>query len=385
MRGVLAKIYAYKALDDLILIYPLYAVMFVDHGVSPSQLALLFAVWSAVGLALEVPSGVLADHLPRKHLLAVGQLIRAAGYACWLLFPSFWGYLAGFVLWGIKGALQSGTFEALVYDELDRRGEPQAYAKVIGRARAGGIVAILLAMLAAVGVHKLGGYELLMVLSIAAVIAAALVAIALPSAPRVQSTGEADYLAHLKRALAETLRTPAILRPMLVLVTLWTLGGSLDEFWGIYGEEAGLSRDAIPIYYAATYATSAVAAALAYRLSGVRAAALYGGAILTGGLLMAAAYLMSPMGMLLLAAFAGLVKLIDINFETRMQHAIPTERRATITSLAGFLWTLGSIVLYLAFGQIAERWSYGAAFMTFGGVMALSGAAFLFSRAFRRI
>lgn len=385
MRGVLAKIYAYKALDDLILIYPLYAVMFVDHGVSPSQLALLFAVWSAVGLACEVPSGVLADHLPRKHLLAVGQLIRAAGYACWLLFPSFWGYLAGFILWGVKGALQSGTFEALVYDELDRRGESHAYAKVIGRARAAGIIAILLAMLAAVGTHKLGGYELLMVLSIAAVVAAAVVAVTLPSAPKVQSTGEADYLAHLKQALSETLRTPAILRPMLVVVALWTLGGSLDEFWGIYGEEAGLSRDAIPIYYAATYATSAVAAALAYRLSGARTAVLYGVVILAGGLLMAAAHLMSPAGMLLLAAFAGLVKLIDINFETRMQHAIPTERRATIASLAGFLWTLGSIGLYLAFGQIAERWSYGAAFMTFGVVMALSGAAFLFSRAFRRI
>ena len=138
MRSVLGKIYAYKALDDLILIYPLYAVMFVDHGVSPSQLALLFAVWSAVGLALEVPSGVLADHLSRKHLLAAGQLIRAAGYACWLLFPSFWGYLAGFVLWGIKGALQAGTFEARVYDELDRRGAADDYAKVIGRARASG-------------------------------------------------------------------------------------------------------------------------------------------------------------------------------------------------------------------------------------------------------
>lgn len=385
MRGVLGKIYAYRALDDFILIYPLYAVMFVDHGVSPSQLATLFAVWSAVGLALEVPSGVLADHFSRKHLLAIGQLLRAAGYICWLLFPSFWGYLAGFVLWGIKGALQSGTFEALVYDELDRRGAADDFAKVIGQARAGGIVAILVAMLAAAAVHSFGGYELLVLLSIAAVIAAAIVALALPSAPRAQSTGETDYLAHLRRALGETLRTPAILRPMLVVVTLWTLGGSLDEFWGIYGEEAGLSREAIPIYYAATYATSAVASALAYRLGGTPAAALYGVAILAGGALIAAAQMMSPAGMLLLAVFAGLVKLIDINFEARMQHAIPTERRATIASLAGFLWTVGSIGLYLTFGQIAERWSYAAAFMTFGVVMALSGAAVLFSRAFRRL
>lgn len=385
MRSVLGKIYAYKALDDLILIYPLYAVMFVDHGVSPSQLALLFAVWSAVGLALEVPSGVLADHVSRRHMLAAGQIIRAIGYALWLMVPNFWGYLAGFVCWGIKSALQSGTFEALVYDELDRRAAAERYGQVIGRARAAGILAILVAMLASAGAYRVGDYELVMILSISAVVVAALVALTLPSAPRARSTGEVDYLVHLKQALRETLTTPAILRPMLVVVTLWTLGGSLDELWGIYGAEAGLSHEAIPIYYAATYATSAVAAALAYRLSGTPAAVLYGVVILAGGLLIAAADMMSPAGMLLLAVFAGLVKLIDINFETRMQHAIPTERRATIASLAGFLWTVGSIGLYLAFGQIAERWSYGAAFMTFGVVMVLSGAAFLFSRAFRRI
>ena len=385
VRGVLAKIYAFKGLDDFILIYPLYAVMFVDHGVSPSQLALLLVVWSGVGLALEVPSGVLADHMSRKHLLALGQVIRAAGYACWLLFPGFWGYLAGFACWGVKGALQSGAFEALVYDELDREGRADLYAQVIGRARAVAIVGILAAMVAASGVYRFGGYDLLIVLSVAAVLVAMVVALALPSTPRVQSTGEVDYLAHLTQSLRETLATPAIRLPMLVLVVAWTLSGSLDEFWGVYGEEAGLSRQAIPIYYAATYAASAVAASLAYRLGGAPTVILYAILIASGGVLMLAAHLMNPAGMLLLAAFSAMVKLADINFETRMQHAIPTERRATITSLAGFLWTLGSIGVYLAVGQIAERWSYAAAFMTFGVVMALSGAAFAFSRAFRRI
>jgi MFS family permease len=385
VRGVLARIYAYKSLDDLILIYPLYAVMFVDHGVTPSQLALLFAVWAGVGLALEVPSGVLADHVSRRRLLAAGQLIRAGGYACWLLFPGFWGYLVGFVCWGIKGALQSGTFEALVYDELDRQDAAGLYAQVIGRSRAVAIVAILVAMLTATPLYGLGGYQLLTVLSVVAVIAAGLLALTLPSTPRKQATGEIDYLAHLRQALEETLSTPAILRPMLVLVTVLTLSGSLDEFWGVYGQAAGLSRPAIPIYYAATYATSAVAAALAYRFGGLPSLAFYAILVAAGGVLMAAAQMMNPAGMLLLAVFAALAKLIEINFETRMQHAIPTERRATISSLSGFLWTVGSIALYLGFGQIAERWSYGAAFMTFGVVMALSGAAFAFSRAFRRI
>ena len=385
MRGLLAKIYAFKALDDLILIYPLYAVMFVDHGVSPSELAILLSVWSAVALMLEVPSGVLADHTSRRRLLVIGQTIRAAGYACWLMFPGFWGFMAGFVCWGVKSALQSGTFEALVYDELDRRGAADQYAKVIGRARSAAIFAILVAMLAAAPAQRFGGYELLMQLSIGAVLLAAALAFLLPEAPRRQSTGERDFFAHLRLGLGEAASTPAIRRPMLVLATALTLGGSLDEFWGVYGKVAGLSLDARPIFYAATYAAAALAAAFAYRLSGLRPVWFYGLVGLAGLTLMAAAGLMSAGGMLLLAVFTALIKLAEVNFEARMQHAIATERRATVNSVAGFLWSVGSIVVFLAFGEIAELWGYAAAFMTFGAATALVGAAFACSRAYCRI
>lgn len=384
MRGLLARIYAFKALDDLILIYPLYAVMFVDNGVSPGQLALLLSVWSAIGLLLEVPSGLLADHTSRRRLLVVGQAIRAAGYACWLLFPTFWGFMAGFVCWGVKGALQSGTFEALVYDELDRRGAANQYAKVIGRARACAIFAVLIAMLAAAPAHQIGGYRLLLGFSIAAVLAAGVLAFLLPEAPRRFATGERDVLAHLGLGLREAATTP-IRRPMLVLAAALTLGGSLDEFWGIYGEEAGLSRQAIPIYYAATYAAAAIAAALAHRLSGWRPIWFYALIVLSGTALMAAAGLMSAAGMLLLAVFTALAKLVEVNFEARMQHAIATERRATVNSVAGFLWGAGSIVVYLAFGEIAEVWGYASAFMTFGVAAVAAGAAFACGRAFRKL
>lgn len=385
MRGLLARIYAYKALDDLILIYPLYAVMFVDAGVSPSQLAVLLSVWSAVGLLLEVPSGVLADHTSRRRLLMLGQAIRAAGYACWLLFPNFWGFMAGFVCWGIKGALQSGTFEALVYDELDRRAAADQYAKVLGRARAAAIVAILAAMLIAAPAQRLGGYPLLLWFSIAAVLASGVLAFLLPEAPRRRSTVERDLLLHVRLGLREAVTTPGIRRPMLVLATALTLGGSLDEFWGVYGQEAGLSRDAIPIYYAATYAAAAVAAAMAHRLSGLKSVWFYGLIAVAGAALMVAAGTMSAAGMLLLAAFTALTKLVEVNFDARMQHAIAMERRATVSSFAGFLWGGASIAVYLAFGEIAERWGYAGAFMTFGVAAVAAGAVFASSRAFRRV
>ena len=52
---------------------------------------MLFALWSAVGIVAEVPSGALADHVGRRTALVTGALVQAVGYACWVVFPGFAG------------------------------------------------------------------------------------------------------------------------------------------------------------------------------------------------------------------------------------------------------------------------------------------------------
>jgi len=84
-------------------------LLFADAGLSTSQISVLFAIWSVVAFAFEVPSGALADAWSRRGLYAVGELLTAAGYALWLIWPSFPGFALGFVLWGLGGALGSGT------------------------------------------------------------------------------------------------------------------------------------------------------------------------------------------------------------------------------------------------------------------------------------
>jgi len=123
--------------------------MFVDHGLSPIEIATLISAWCATTIILEVPSGVLADRHSRKAIMVFGAVLRAGGYTCWALFPEFWGFLVGFVLWGIEGALGSGAFEALVYDELKRFGRQDEYARVMGRCRGLGQAGIVVSAAAA--------------------------------------------------------------------------------------------------------------------------------------------------------------------------------------------------------------------------------------------
>ena len=131
------------------LIVPFYTVMFSDRGLTPSQIGIALAAWSATGLVLEIPMGILADRFSRRWLLFAGQTVRALGFVVWLLVPSFWGFLLGFVLWGVKTATQSGTFEALVYDEVTAQDRQDEYVRVIARAQSARFTGVLTASLLA--------------------------------------------------------------------------------------------------------------------------------------------------------------------------------------------------------------------------------------------
>ncbi|NUT99052.1 MAG: MFS transporter, partial [Saccharothrix sp.] len=122
-------------------VYPLYALLFADTGLSDGQISLLFAVWSTVAVVAEVPFGALADRFSRRWSLVAAGVLQALGYALWTAAPGFWAFAAGFVLWGLGGALVSGALEALVHDGLAAVGAADAFGQVLGRVTAVGLLA----------------------------------------------------------------------------------------------------------------------------------------------------------------------------------------------------------------------------------------------------
>ena len=81
--------------------------------------------------------------------------------------------------------------------------------------------------------------------------------------------------------------------------------------------------------------------------------------------------------MLLLVVFSGGFKVIDIVFEGRLQDALPSETRATIASVKGFVVELAVTVLYLGFGPLAQLTSYRTAFLTTGALIGVVGVGLL--------
>ena len=150
VRRLAATLYGYAFLTELVLLYPLYALLFSDAGLSVWQISSLFVIWSAASILLEVPSGAFADAVSRRLLVSLAPVVTAAGFALWVFVPSYPAFAVGFVLWGAGGALASGALEALVFTELDRLGAAGRYARVIGRAKTAETLGVLASILLAI-------------------------------------------------------------------------------------------------------------------------------------------------------------------------------------------------------------------------------------------
>jgi MFS family permease len=365
MTSFLARVYAFNFFDRFILIFPLYTVMFVDAGLKPVQITVCLTAWSVTSFLLQVPSGVIADRWSRRQILAWAQLVRGAGFVVWLLYPHFWGFFVGLQLWGIKSAFTSGTFEALLYDELKARGEAANYTRIFGRTRAIQSGGVLMAALGAAVVAQFG-YASMLVASLTSVALAFVAAISLPPAPPATTARANDYLAHLRLGLAASFREPAVLSILAFSAVVLALGAALEEFWPIFGANVGLTRPVIAVFVGAQNGVEMLVSLVAYRLSGLPTRGFYALFALGGLLLAAAAGLFTPAAMLLLAAYSGLMKLVAVVFEGRLQQVITSDRRATIGSVKSFLAQIGITALYMSFGPVAAATSYRTAFLVCG-------------------
>ena len=341
------------------LFYPVYALLFADAGLSTAQISTLFVIWSVVSFVFEVPSGAWADAWSRRRLYALGAFLTAAGYASWTLWPAYAGFALGFVLWGLGGALCSGTLEALLYDEL---GDGPSYARVAGRGGTVAILAMLAATVLASPVFAFGGYLLVGAFSVAVPAVGGFLALGFhegrreatePNATEQNNETEpeqpAGYLATLRAGIGEALSTRRVAWAVLIaaLVPGFT---ALDEYLPLLSRAAGAPTAVVPLLYALPALAMAGGSALAGRWSAISAPRL-GAALAAAAVLLAGGALCGRLvGMLPIALAFGVLQFAIIVTETRLQESITGAARATVLSVAGFASEVFAVLLYAMFG-----------------------------------
>lgn len=130
---------AFRTLFNARFYYPIFAILFLDFGLTIEQFSLLNVIWAITIILAEVPSGALSDLFGRKKLLLLTSLLMVAEMAVWAFTPTgnpqllFWLLACNRILSGLGEASASGSDEALVFDSLEQAGMKDQWSTVLAR------------------------------------------------------------------------------------------------------------------------------------------------------------------------------------------------------------------------------------------------------------
>ncbi|OGE81214.1 MAG: hypothetical protein A3H72_03530 [Candidatus Doudnabacteria bacterium RIFCSPLOWO2_02_FULL_48_8] len=127
------KIYAIQALRWFMLSMPIFALFFLENGLSMSQILLLQAFFSLVIVLVEIPSGYWSDLFGRKNAIVIGCVLNFVGISIYALSHGFFGFLFAELALGIGAGFISGADSALLYDSLLNLDNPDEYKKYEGK------------------------------------------------------------------------------------------------------------------------------------------------------------------------------------------------------------------------------------------------------------
>ncbi len=381
LRSFLWRYYAYHFCNGFVLVYPVYAILFVRAGLSVASISVLLAIWSGSAVISELPSGALADRWHRPRMLVLSMVGKGAGFTCWLMAPSFATFALGFVCWGVAGSLRSGTLESLLFDTLQAHGATQEYERVAGRAMFYYLAAITAAFLlgAAVATYSfaLTVWCSVAVMGIGAVLAAGFRDVR--PTPAIPPTH--GLMAQISGATRQAMVQPGLRRLMLFAMGALAVYGTLEEYDQLYRDWIGMPLAWFGVWSALLMGGEGLSARLAHRVGGRgRPRVKYACALAAGACLLAAALFPSFAVLPLYALTYWIMALAHVLVEGELQREIASAERATIISLHRLVMNLAGIGLALLFGACSRFGGLGPGLLLFAGLMLATGLAGLVRR-----
>jgi MFS family permease len=127
------RLYLIKIAKWFMLYMPIVVPFYESNGLSMKDIMVLQAVYSIAIVALEIPSGYMADVIGRKKTLIIGAVFGTIGFTTYSFSHGIAGFLLAEIILGIGQSCVSGADSALLYDSLLERDEEKKYTRFEGR------------------------------------------------------------------------------------------------------------------------------------------------------------------------------------------------------------------------------------------------------------
>ncbi|MFN6196055.1 MAG: MFS transporter [Planctomycetota bacterium] len=247
LRRQLLLLRAFATLTYPFACVPFLFLYFERHGMSESQYGEIIGVYYVAMFLAEVPTGVLADRIGPKMMMVAGPLLLATGFLALLAWPEYPGFLLAEALLGVAHAVLSGPPATLLYETLQRAGEPHRFLREESRLSAlrmlgTGVSFRLGGALARWSTPTQAGWEPTIVATAGLCAGAACIALSLHGGPPRAKMRLPAFL----RDVGQELRRPAVLWLLGYWVVLFALLRFPFHDYQPYLRSAG---DAEPIFH----------------------------------------------------------------------------------------------------------------------------------------
>jgi MFS family permease len=375
----LRPLYIAQFFQGLNLWYPIEKLFMTEIGFDDASIGLMAATYAGVTLAIETPSGILADRWSRKGVLVV------AGVA--LLLTALVGglsndvplYFVSAIILAVFFALNSGTLDSIVYDTvLEETEASDGFEERLGRVR------VVNSVTAVVG--ALAGGVLAMILEprvayfvTVPFMAIAIVALLRFEEPQLHRAGERTTLrSHLATTYRTLVRGGALVPIAVVLLSTSVLIQVILEFAPLW-----LVAMAAPVvlygpHGAGLLGSSGLGGALGGRLRSVEHLP---STVLVAGLLIASSIVLTTVHDPIVVAvaqvlLATLLVAVSITFTRMLHDLISSDVRAGVSSAVGSLSWVAFLPFALVFGAVSKQasvfnagWLIAAVTLALGAVL----------------
>ena len=378
------------------LLIPVGILLMQERGLSLTQIGLVGTAQGLIVLALELPTGGLADALGRKPVLAAAWVVCLISLGIFAVADSFWLFFLSWALQGIYRALDSGPLESW-YVDATLAADPNAeYERGLGYAGTVIGVAIGAGALLSGGLIALGPIGPVSALTLPVLVAIALQMVALVALlVLLKETRPARGAAAVRSSIAEAprmvgqavglLRRSRVLLALVCVELFWGFGMvtfeallpvRLAEVIGNADRAAALLGPAASVAWLANAAGAALTPLLLRWLGAAPSAALL--RILQGVTVVGMGLLAGPVGVLIAYLACYTVHGASNPLHMGLLHRqVDGPYRTSVLSMNSMMaqpaGALGGVVLT----ALADRTSISLAMLVGGAVLALAAPLYL--------
>ncbi|MCE4565200.1 MFS transporter [Maribellus sp. CM-23] len=355
------------------MVMPVVVLFYTDNGMGMHEIFVLKAIYSVAIVAMEIPSGWMADVWGRKKTLILGSILGSAGFLVYSFSYGFWAFVIAEIILGIGHSFVSGADSALLYDSLKADNKTDKYVREEGRITSVGNFAEAIA-----GV--VGGFLAAISLRSPFYFQFGVAAIAIPAAltliePRIHSK---EHI-HSMKKLVGNIRSMFVSNPDLrisILLSSVTGTATLTFAWFVqpFFKAIDLPVEMFGIFWTALNLTVGVSSVFAYKVE------LFLGrkwSILLVIVLLAAGYVfagitISYWGLAFLFLFYLVRGIATPIFKNYINQYTESEVRATMLSVRNFVIRIAFAAIGPLLGWITDNISLDAALFLSGIIYLIS-------------